>query len=306
MDLQCRDRARPSHVSPLTEHASDVRRMLRSVNLLDLTQRAVAEFVGAFALLFIGAGAASIYGANDIVAIALGTGLAIAVMVTAVGHISGGHFNPAVTLGFLVTRRIHPVHAVVYWIVQFGGAALAVLMLKWVLPNASSPYGAPSLANVLDKGQGVAVEAVLTFFLVWVIFACAADPRGAFDKIAGLAIGGVITMGTLMAFVLTGAAMNPARAFGPQLVANDWKNWWIWYVGPLAGGVIAAVLYELMYLRSPEPAGMAAQAQAGEELEPEEPAVAASAQPAAINPDEAVEAPKSPAENESPGTDAGQ
>ena len=84
-------------------------------------------------------------------------------------------------------------------------------------------------------------------------------------------------MGTLMAFVLTGAAMNPARAFGPELVANDWgSDWWIWYVGPFAGGVIAAVLYELLYLRSPEPAGMAAEAQAGGPLEPDEPAVAGS------------------------------
>ena len=272
------------HGSPHREHASDARRMLRRVNPLDTLQRAIAEFVGTFALLFIGAGAASIIqDTAGVLGVALATGLAIAVMVSAVGHISGGHFNPAVTLGFLVTRRIHPIHAVVYWIVQFGAAALAVLMLKWILPASTSPYGAPALAQVLDKGQGVAVEAVLTFFLVWVIFACAADPRGAFSSIAGLAIGGVITMGTLMAFVLTGAAMNPARAFGPQLVANHWgSDWWIWYVGPLAGGVIAAVLYELMYLRSSEPAGMAAQAQAGEELEPEEPAVAASAQPAAI------------------------
>jgi len=293
-------------VRPLNERASDVRRMLRRVNPLDTLQRAVAEFVGTFALLFIGAGAASIIqDTAGVLGVAIATGLAIAVMVSAVGHISGGHFNPAVTLGFLVTRRIHPINAVVYWIVQFGAAALAVLMLKWILPSSTSPYGAPALAQVLDKGQGVAVEAVLTFFLVWVIFACAADPRGAFDKIAGLAIGGVITMGTLMAFVLTGAAMNPARAFGPQLVANDWKNWWIWYVGPLAGGVIAAVLYELMYLRSTEPAGMAAQAQAGEPLEPDEPAVAGSAEPATIG-DEATEAPRWPAEDDSPGTDAGR
>ena len=282
--------------------------MLRRVNPLDTLQRAIAEFVGTFALLFIAAGAASIIqDTAGVLGVAIATGLAIAVMVSAVGHISGGHFNPAVTLGFLVTRRIHPINAVVYWIVQFGAAALAVLMLKWILPSSTSPYGAPALAQVLDKGQGVAVEAVLTFFLVWVIFACAADPRGAFDKIAGLAIGGVITMGTLMAFVLTGAAMNPARAFGPQLVANHWgSDWWIWYVGPFAGGVIAAVLYELMYLRPSEPVGMAAQAQAGGELEPDEPAVAGSAQPAVINRDEVAEAPSWPAEDDPSGTDAGR
>jgi aquaporin Z len=254
--------------------------MLRRLSGLDVIQRGLAELLGTFTLLFIAAGAAAIYGPNDIVAVAIASGLAIAVMVTALAHISGGHFNPAVTLGFLVTRRIHPVHAVVYWIAQFGGAALAVLLLKWVLPSSSAPYGAPSKASVVDSGQAVAVEAALTFFLVWVIFACMADPRGMFDKVAGLAIGGVIAMGTLMGFVLTGAAMNPARAFGPELVANEWTDWWIWYVGPFAGGVIAAVLYELLYLRSPEPAGMAAQAQAGEPLEPDEPAVVEAADPA--------------------------
>ena len=263
--------------------------MLRRVNPLDTLQRAIAEFVGTFALLFIGAGAASIIqDTAGVLGVAIATGLAIAVMVSAVGHISGGHFNPAVTLGFLVTRRIHPINAVVYWIVQFGAAALAVLMLKWILPSSTSPYGAPALAQVLDKGQGVAVEAVLTFFLVWVIFACAADPRGAFDKIAGLAIGGVITMGTLMAFVLTGAAMNPARAFGPQLVANHWgSDWWIWYVGPFAGGVIAAVLYELMYLRSLR-AGRHGRRRRrpARPLEPDEPAVVGSAEPVVIDPDE--------------------
>ena len=255
--------------------------MLRRVNPLDLAQRSIAEFVGTFSLIFIGAGAAAIYGQGDIVAIALATGLVIAVMVSAVGHISGGHYNPAVTLGFLVTRRMHPVHAVAYWIVQLGGAALAALFLKWVLPSASSPYGAPALASVIDTGQGVAIEAALTFFLVWVIFACCADPRGAFDKIAGLAIGGVITMGTLMAFVLTGAAMNPARAFGPELVANDWgDDWWVWYVGPLAGGVIAAVVYEVLYLTrrgrpsepAEEPSAVAEEPSGAADQPPDEPA----------------------------------
>ena len=276
------------------------------MNPLDTVQRAIAEFVGTFALLFIGAGAASIYGTSDIVAIAIATGLAIAVMVTAVGHISGGHFNPAVTLGFLVTRRIHPINAVVYWIVQFGGAALRGAADQ-VGPAVGAPRrtAPPRSPPVLDKGQGVAVEATLTFFLVWVFFACAADPRGAFDKVAGLAIGGVIVMGTLMAYLLTGAAMNPARAFGPELVANHWgDDWWIWYVGPFAGGVIAAVLYELLYLRSPEPAGMAAQAEYGEPLEPDEPGVADSAETVVVEADETVEAPRWPAEDEPPRTGA--
>jgi aquaporin Z len=254
------------------------------MNPLDMIQRGVAEFVGTFALIFIAAGA-TIY--QDLVGLALASGLVIAVMVTSVGHISGGHFNPAVTLGFLVTRRISPVHAIWYWIVQFGGAALAALLLDWVLPESAAPnLGAPTLNEAVDTGQGVTIEAVLTFFLVWVIFATVVDERGTFRQVAGLAIGLVITFGTLMAAALTGAAMNPARAFGPELVANFWDDWWVWFVGPFAGAVIAAVLYELLFLRSPEPAGMAAQAAAGEPLDPVEPGVFAASEQPADEPDE--------------------
>jgi glycerol uptake facilitator-like aquaporin len=98
------------------------------------------------------------------------------------------------------------------------------------------------------------IEAVLTFFLVIVVFATAVDERGAFKQISGLAIGLTITLDILMAGGLTGGAMNPARAFGPELVGNHWSHFWVWYVGPLAGGVIAASVYELLYLRPSRPA----------------------------------------------------
>ena len=277
--------------------------MLRRVNPLDMAQRGIAEFVGTFALIFIAAGS-TIYG--DLVGLALASGLVIAVMITAVGHISGGHFNPAVTLGFLVTRRIHPIHAVAYWIVQFGAAALAALLLDWVLPNSASPHlGAPALNSQVDTGKGVTIEAVLTFFLVWVIFASMADERNWFKQVAGLAIGLVITMDTLMAAGLTGAAMNPARAFGPELVANYWKDAWVWYVGPFAGGVIAAVVYELMYLRRPdqpvpaELAGTPPEPLEGPEHEPE-PVTSWPADPS----EPAAEPPATP-ESPSGGTAAG-
>jgi aquaporin Z len=234
----------------------------------DSLQRGVAEFVGTFALVFIAVGA-TIYG--DIVGLALAAGLVIAVMVSSVAHISGGHFNPAVTLGFLVTRRIGAVHAVLYWIVQLGAAALAALLLKWLLPAAAvSNLGAPTLNKAIDPGQGVTIEAILTFFLVWAYFAALADRRGTFKQIAGLAIGLTVTFGTLMAAGLTGAAMNPARAFGPELVSNDWTHFWVWYVGPFAGAVIAAVVYEVLYLREPD--GDAVDGH--EPVEPDEPAPA--------------------------------
>jgi aquaporin TIP len=220
----------------------------------DYLRRGTAEFVGAFALIFVAAGGAAY--ARSPTDLALANGLVIAVMVSAVGFISGGHFNPAVTLGFLVTRRIAPVLAAWYWLVQLGGAAAAALLLKWVLPSATqnaAHLGVPAVGSGIDSGQAVVIEAVLTFFLVWVIFATAVDPRGSFKQIAGLAIGFTIAAGVVMAYALTGGAMNPARAFGPQLVGDDWSNWWVWYVGPGAGGVIAASLYELLYLRPTRP-----------------------------------------------------
>jgi aquaporin Z len=231
----------------------------------DALRRAVAEFVGAFALIFIGAG--SIVTANSIhdpslIGVAVAHGVTIAVMVSAVGHISGGHFNPAVTVGFLLTRRIKPALAVAYWIAQFGGAALAALLVRELLPRASSDavhLGVPALGGGVDAGAGFALEAIFTFFLVWVVFATAVDPRGTFKSIAGLAIGLTITIDILFGGPLTGAAMNPARAFGPQLVGSHWSHAWVWYAGPVVGAAVAAATYELLYLRParPEPVGPA-------------------------------------------------
>jgi aquaporin TIP len=229
----------------------------------DLFRRAAAEFVGTFALIFIGAGSiATAAGIRDpsLIGIALAHGLAIAVMVSAVGHISGGHFNPAVTLGFLVTRRIAPGIAGVYWAAQFAGALLGALLLKALLPDDltdQTRLGATVLAETINPVRGVLLEAVLTAFLVWVIFATAADPRGTFKSIAGLAIGLTITADILIGGPLTGAAMNPARAFGPALVQNVWDDFWVWYVGPALGAVAAALAYEFLYLRplAPVPVG---------------------------------------------------
>ncbi len=223
----------------------------------DWLRRGVAELVGAFALTFVGAGTIITVGGQDLVAIALAHGLVIAVMASAVGHISGGHFNPAVTFGFLVTRRMKPALAAVYWLAQFGGATVAALMLWWIYPSDridAVNLGAPVLSNRIGPGAGFAIEAILTFFLVWVIFATAADSRGTFKSIAGLAIGFTITLDIFMAGPLTGAAMNPSRAFGTQLVHNTWSDGWIWYAGPLVGGAVAALLYELLYLRPLRPA----------------------------------------------------
>jgi aquaporin TIP len=225
--------------------------------MMDVFRRAAAEFVGTFALVFVGAGAVLVAAPSSGAAnleIALAHGLVIAVMASAVGHISGGHFNPAVTLGFLVTGRLSPVLAGAYWLAQFVGAVVGAALLKWIFTGeAEATLGAPAVGPGIEPEAALIIEAILTFFLVWVIFATAADPRGTFKSIAGLAIGFTITFDALMAGPLTGAAMNPARAFGPQLLASSWDDFWIWYIGPLAGGVLGALAYEWLYLRPLRP-----------------------------------------------------
>jgi aquaporin Z len=223
-------------------------------------QRGLAEFVGTFTLIFVGAGSIIATQGGNLTAIGLAHGLAIGVMASAVGHISGGHFNPAVTLGFVVTRRIEARLAATYWFAQLVAAVLAAFMLTWLLPQNQVDavnLGAPAVGNGIGAGSAVVIEGVLTFFLVWVIFATAADPRGTFASIAGLAIGLTITLDIYIGGLYTGAAMNPARAFGPDLVQNVWSDAWVWWVGPLVGGAVAALLYEYLYLRpvSPEPVG---------------------------------------------------
>jgi len=239
----------------------------------DPLRRGIAEFVGTFALIFVGAGSIltltaafepaitspasqNVYGGLTLVAIAFAHGLVIAVMVSAVGHISGGHFNPAVTLGFVVTRRIAGGLALVYWSMQLLGATAAALLLRWFFSEhvrQLTNLGAPGLGGGIDHWQGLVIELILTFFLVWVVFATAVDPGGSFKSIAGLGIGLTITLDIFMGGPLTGAAMNPARAFGPELVSRHWDDAWVWYLGPFAGAVLAALAYEWLYLRPPRP-----------------------------------------------------
>jgi aquaporin Z len=217
----------------------------------DPLRRGVAEFIGTFTLIFIGGGAGIVAG-NDLVAVALANGLAIGIMVSNLGHISGGHFNPAITLGFLATRRITTPLAVAYWIAQFLGAVLAAAILRGFFHKLI--IGADPHAPTFGAGKGFLLELILTFFLVWAVWATAVDPRGAFKSIAGLAIGLTISIDVLMGGPLTGAAMNPARAFGPQLFSGNWGEGWIYYLGPVLGALLAAFAYDWLYLRPPQPA----------------------------------------------------
>jgi len=223
-------------------------------------QKLVAEFVGTFCLIFFGVGSicadqflrTSSNGqvGLGLLGIALAHGLAIGIMVTSLGHISGGHFNPAVTIGFWVTRKLSTFDTLAYWIVQLAGGAAAAYLLRRLPVDVWGPVqlGTPDLANGISRTNGMIFEAVMTFFLVFVVFATAVDERGAFNKIAGFAIGLSITMGALFGGPFTGAALNPARAFGPALAANHWTNHSVYWIGPLAGGVVAGWLYDTLFL----------------------------------------------------------
>ncbi|MDX6553387.1 MAG: aquaporin [Gaiellales bacterium] len=221
----------------------------------ELGRKMLAEAMGAFALTFIGVGSI-IYGAagGGLTTVALAHGFVIAAMVCAVGHISGGHFNPAVTFGFLVTRRISLPDAVGYWAAQLGAAVLAALALKLTLPSGVTDIdgGATVLADGVSVASGFAIEFILTFFLMWVIFAVAVDPRGSFAAVAGIPIGMVITFDIMAGGPLTGASMNPSRSFGPALVGGVWDNLWIYFVACPLGAAAAALLYHRVILAGRE------------------------------------------------------
>lgn len=207
----------------------------------------IAEAIGTFTLIFAGTGAVMVAAGKTnigLLEIAFAHGLAIALMASALGAISGGHFNPAVTLAMWVTRRIGTISAGGYVVAQLAGAVLASLTLLMLFPQGlrdEANMGAAALGPGIDFARGVGIEAILTFFLVIVIFGTAVDSRA--PKLGGIAIGLTITMDILIAGPLTGAAMNPARAFGPALVAGEWTDHVVWWIGPIIGAVAAGLLY---------------------------------------------------------------
>jgi len=222
-----------------------------------LPKKLAAEFIGTFALIFIGAGSICANqfmgaGGGGIVAIALAHGLTIAVMVSALAHISGGHFNPAVTVAFWVTRKMDTVESLLYWVAQLAGGIAGAYLLLAVIPEdtwRAVRLGTPSLAPEITNLSAMLLEAVLTFFLVTVVFGAAVDEHGAAARMAGLAIGLTVTLDIFLGGPFTGAAMNPARALGPALAGNYWSSHGVYWVGPLAGGVFAGWLYDALYLK---------------------------------------------------------
>src|SRR5438874_5520362 len=208
----------------------------------------LAEFVGTFALIFVGIGAIKTAG-HDVLGVALAHGLTIAAFVCATLHISGGNFNPAVTFGLLCGGHMNLPQAVRYWCAQLLGGFLAALICLGLFGRDVVVMGTPQLAINLTSVQGIVVEAILTFFLVFVIYGTAVDQRSRGAAVAGFAIGATITLDILFGGPLTGAAMNPARVFGPALAAWFWHDHYVYWIGPLIGGALGGFVYGLLYER---------------------------------------------------------
>jgi aquaporin NIP len=221
----------------------------------DLGRRALAEGLAAFALVFAGCGAivanAQYDAALGTVGIALVFGLVIMVMIYAIGHLSGAHINPAVTVAFTLTRHFPAREAAAYVTAQCAGAISAALILLAVWPSQPAELGAtvPSVG----VGSALVYEAILTAFLMFVIMAVATDTR-AVGAAAAIAIGGTIGLDALFGGPVTGASMNPARSFGPALVSGTWTDFWVYVAGPVLGAAAGALAYQLVRGRAAAPA----------------------------------------------------
>ena len=215
------------------------------------TRLAVAEMLGTFGLIFFGAGAVVTSGTGGfgLLGVALVHAIVLSVMITSTMGISGGHLNPAVTLGFLATGRIDAKRAGLYIVSQLAGAALGGLAIKAMLPAPmvrATIAGTPQLAGTITLPLAIGMEALLTFFLVSAVFGTCVNPDA--PKIGGFGIGLTLFFDIMVGGPFTGAAMNPARAFGPALVSGVWTGHAVYWVGPIIGGVLAALLWDKVIL----------------------------------------------------------
>ncbi len=224
------------------------------IALTDHGRALLAEALGTFWFFSVGAGAvvadAMTGGGIGIVGIALAHGLALAVAVSSFGAISGGHFNPAVTLGVWVAGR-HPLGRVLtYWGAQAIGAVAAGYFLRLAFESVpaavdATHLGTPTVALGVPALVAVLVELVLTAFLLWAVFGTAVAPSA--PRIAGFGIGLTVAADILVGGPLTGAAMNPARWLGPAVAAGFYDNWWVYLVGPFAGAALAGATYRSLF-----------------------------------------------------------
>jgi len=208
-----------------------------------------AEFIGTFGLVFIGAGSVVVNearsGALGLLGVAVAHGVVMAIMVTAFMRISGGHLNPAVTFGVWLANKIGAKDAGLYVVTQLMAGIIAALLVKALFPAVAGEvtgYGVPRIAADVDIIQAILIEAVLTFFLVSAVFGTAVSPEAP-TGIGGFAIGLVLVFDILVGGPLTGAAMNPARALGPAVAAGEWIGQGAFWIGPLLGGAVAALVW---------------------------------------------------------------
>ncbi len=209
-----------------------------------LSTSLLAEFIGTFALIFIGAGAGAL-GEGGLVGVALAHGLVIVGFAYAYGHISGTHINPAVTLGVWAAGKIDTARALAYVAVQLLGGIVGAFVLSWVLGERRGSLGATVLADGVSPTQGLVLELILTFFLVNTIMNAGISGKATIP--AGLAIGLTLTFCILMGGPLTGGSLNPARTLGPALATGNFDNIWLYFVGPIAGAVLAGLLYKTVF-----------------------------------------------------------
>lgn len=208
--------------------------------------RYVGELVGTFVIVFVATGVvvgnAAAEGVITHLGVAIATGLVVTAMIYALGHLTGAHFNPAVSLAFAVGRHFPVRDLIPYWLAQFLGAALASLLVRFLWGDVAH-LGA-NLPGLGD-GRALLLEVVLTFILMFVITAVATDVRAA-GQAAALAIGFTVLLEVLFAGPASGASMNPARSFGPALVSGTWSHQWIYYAGPFAGAAAGVLAYEFL------------------------------------------------------------
>jgi aquaporin TIP len=224
-----------------------------------LGRRLVAEALGTFGLVFVGAAVVVVNGGFPnsgigLLGIALAHAVVLSVMVSATMTISGGHLNPAVTVGLFITRRIDALSAAAYIVAQLAAAVVAAYLVKVLLPPGavrSALLGVPVIASSMTLGQAIGIEAILTFFLVSAVFGTAVSQDA--PRVAGFGIGLVLLFDILVGGPLTGAAMNPARAFGPAAVSGQWLGHVVYWAGPLAGAIVAALLWEYVLLPKTAP-----------------------------------------------------
>ena len=210
-----------------------------------LTRQLVAEAVGTFALVFAGAGAIVVDARTHAlghVGVAIVFGLVIMVMIYAVGHVSGAHFNPAVSFAFALTRHFPWQRVAGYWLAQAAGAVAAAALLRASL-GGDAHVGATLPSG--SQGQAFLWEAILTFFLMFVIMSVATDTR-AVGEAAAIAIGGTVGLDAMFGGPITGASMNPARSLGPAIVSGDLHALWLYLLAPLAGATVGGVVYQFV------------------------------------------------------------